>query len=175
MKQVIRELIANIKDGFVLCDRKEAESLHGKRVLVIASAGGGALEQLVENFLLPANAHISISGTARCRQYIEDVALEDAEYFFHEGKYGVDSLDYKILKYKKFDALIYLVTQKDLYSYINIEYMCQDYNKNNPCTVYCADIFGDLWKNTTIDKYIACKEAYKNLIDYSIMRGNEKD
>lgn len=175
MERVIRELVANIKDGFVLCDQKEIELLQGKRVLVIASAGGDALEQLVEKFLLPAKAQISISGTARCKEYIEDAGLDEVEYYFHERKYNVDSLDYKIIKHRKFDVIIYLVTQKDLYSYINIEEMCQDYNKNSECTVYCADIFGDLWKNTNIDKYVACKKAYKNLIDYNIIRRNEKD
>lgn len=174
MNDVMEELLFNIKNGFSACDEKEIELLRGKEILVIASAGDGILEYLMEKILVPSESRISISGTSRCKRYIDEMKFLNTEYYFHEGIYSVNAPDYKILRDRQFDAVIYLVTQKDLYSYINIEEMCQDYSMHHKAGVYCADIFGNLWKSRNINQYVLSKKAYKSLIDYySTRNGSE--
>lgn len=170
MCNLMKELLLNIKNGFILCNEKEIKLLYGKKILVIVSARDGILEQLMENILVPLHSQINISGTSRCKHYIEEMGFENVEYYFHEGVYSVNAPDYKILKDRKFDAVIYLVTQKDLYSYINIEELCQDYITYHKADVYCADMMGNLWKNLDVNKYVISKKAYKNLIDYNALK-----
>lgn len=170
MKDVMKELLFNIKNGFSSCNEKEIQLLHGRKILVIASARDGILEYLMEKILVPSESRISISGTYRCKRYIDEMKFLNTEYYFHEGIYSVNAPDYKILRGRQFDAVIYLVTQRDLYSYINIEEMCQDYTMHYKAEIYCMDLFGNLWKSRDINQYLLSKKAYKSLIDYYTLR-----
>lgn len=170
MNDVMEELLFNIKNGFFLCDEKEIKLLCGRKILVIASAGNGILEYLMEKILVPSESQISISGTSRCKRYIDEMKFLNTEYYFHEGIYSIHASDYKILRDRQFDAVIYLVSQKDLYSYINIEEMCQDYMAHHKTEIYCIDLLGNLWKSGDLNQYVISKKAYKSLIDYYGLR-----
>lgn len=164
LSDTVNYLMTQLASDIVKCNGLELEKWSGKKILVVGSSSNEAVEYIRDISVRMRDTSFTFWGTDRCEKMLGDKLGPNAEFCYHEGRFHTQCGDYKLLRHRNYDIIIYLVSQPHLNQYLNVEEMCMDYADTKSADVYCMDMFSVLWKHIDIKRYVVRKQAIDRLV-----------